>query len=126
MPEIITDGVNGFLVSSSSEAVDAVKRIHTISRTDCREVAEKRFSRDRMVDDYLEVYNRIVKETTTEDRRPWGHYEVLSDFPDHKVKRIVVYSGKETQFAEPSASSRESGRLCKATQSLPAAMNRSR
>jgi glycosyltransferase involved in cell wall biosynthesis/quercetin dioxygenase-like cupin family protein len=94
MPEIITDGVNGFLVSSSSEAVDAVKRIHSISRTDCRAVAEKRFSRGRMVDDYLKVYNRIVEETKTEDRRPWGHYEVLSDFPDHKVKRIVVYPGK--------------------------------
>jgi len=94
MPEIITDGLNGFLVSNTSEAVEAVKRIHTISRTDCRAVAEKRFSRDRMVDEYLEVYDRIVKETTTEDRRPWGYYEILSDFPDHKVKRIVVYPGK--------------------------------
>jgi len=94
MPEIITDGVNGFLVSSPTEAVDAVKRIHTISRPDCREVAERRFSRDRMVEDYLKVYDRIVEETTTEDRRPWGYYEVLSDFPDHKVKRIVVYPGK--------------------------------
>ncbi len=26
--------------------------------------------------------------------RPWGYYEVLSDETDHKVKRIVVYSGK--------------------------------
>jgi mannose-6-phosphate isomerase-like protein (cupin superfamily) len=94
MPEIITDGVNGFLVSSATEAVDAVKRIHTVSRPDCREVAERRFSRDRMVEDYLKVYDRIVKETTTEDRRPWGYYEVLSDFPDHKVKRIVVHPGK--------------------------------
>ncbi|MEI7449439.1 MAG: glycosyltransferase [Desulfomonile sp.] len=94
MPEIITDGVNGFLVSSLSEAVDAVKRIHTISRPACREVAEKRFSKDRMVDDYLNVYNRIVEETRTEDRRPWGYYEILSDSPDHKVKRIVVYPGK--------------------------------
>jgi mannose-6-phosphate isomerase len=25
--------------------------------------------------------------------RPWGYYEVLSDAPDHKVKRIVVYPG---------------------------------
>ncbi len=47
-----------------------------------------------MVDDYLNVYNRIVKETKTEDRRPWGYYEILSDSPDHKVKRIVVYPGK--------------------------------
>ncbi len=29
-----------------------------------------------------------------EDRRPWGHYVVLEDAPDHKVKRIVVLPGK--------------------------------
>jgi mannose-6-phosphate isomerase len=29
-----------------------------------------------------------------EDHRPWGFYQVLSDKPDHKVKRIVVYPGK--------------------------------
>ena len=28
------------------------------------------------------------------DQRPWGYYEVLSDGPDHKVKRITVYPGK--------------------------------
>jgi len=29
----------------------------------------------------------------TKDKRPWGHFEVLSDAPDHKVKRIVVEPG---------------------------------
>jgi mannose-6-phosphate isomerase-like protein (cupin superfamily) len=29
-----------------------------------------------------------------EDHRPWGYYRVLSDEPDHKVKRIVVYPGQ--------------------------------
>lgn len=28
------------------------------------------------------------------DRRPWGHYEVLSDESDHKVKRIIIDPGK--------------------------------
>jgi len=28
-----------------------------------------------------------------ENKRPWGYFEVLSDAPDHKVKRIVVESG---------------------------------
>jgi len=28
------------------------------------------------------------------DRRPWGHYVVLADEPDHKVKRIVVRPGQ--------------------------------
>jgi len=29
-----------------------------------------------------------------EDHRPWGYFIVLSDEPDHKVKRIVVLPGK--------------------------------
>ena len=29
-----------------------------------------------------------------EDTRPWGHYIVLTDMPDHKVKRITVLPGK--------------------------------
>jgi mannose-6-phosphate isomerase len=28
------------------------------------------------------------------DHRPWGYYTVLSDEPDHKVKRICVFPGK--------------------------------
>jgi mannose-6-phosphate isomerase len=29
-----------------------------------------------------------------EDRRPWGYFRVISDEPDHKVKRIVIYPGR--------------------------------
>lgn len=32
--------------------------------------------------------------TKDESLRPWGFYEILSDKPDHKVKRITVYPGK--------------------------------
>ena len=28
------------------------------------------------------------------DHRPWGHYTILADEPNHKVKRIVVSPGK--------------------------------
>ena len=35
-----------------------------------------------------------VKKGLEEDHRPWGYYIVLSDEPNHKVKRIVVYPGK--------------------------------
>jgi mannose-6-phosphate isomerase len=30
--------------------------------------------------------------------RPWGSYEVLVDAPDHKVKQIVVLSGKRLSY----------------------------
>jgi mannose-6-phosphate isomerase len=36
----------------------------------------------------------MVEKKSEEDHRPWGYYIVLSDEPDHKVKRIVVYPGK--------------------------------
>jgi len=35
-----------------------------------------------------------IENKLEEDHRPWGFYTVLSDEPDHKVKRIVVYPGK--------------------------------
>jgi glycosyltransferase involved in cell wall biosynthesis len=94
MPEIIRHGVNGFLVQNVSAAVVAVERIGEISRRYCRKIAEERFSRDRMVDEYLGLYHQIQEQTKREDHRPWGYYEVLSDLPDHKVKRIVVFPGK--------------------------------
>jgi mannose-6-phosphate isomerase len=37
---------------------------------------------------------KTIEEKPEEDHRPWGFYTVLSDEPDHKVKRIVVYTGK--------------------------------
>ena len=33
-----------------------------------------------------------------EDHRPWGNFTVLSDRPDHKVKRITVYPGKRLSY----------------------------
>ncbi|MEK7474901.1 MAG: phosphomannose isomerase type II C-terminal cupin domain [Candidatus Coatesbacteria bacterium] len=35
-----------------------------------------------------------MSDTDREEHRPWGHYVVLEDAPDHKVKRIVVLPGK--------------------------------
>ena len=32
--------------------------------------------------------------TSSESHRPWGHYVILADMPDHKVKRIHVAPGK--------------------------------
>jgi glycosyltransferase involved in cell wall biosynthesis len=60
--EIIDDGVTGFIVDSVEEAVEAVRRIPSIDRRQCRAVFEKRFSAARMCSDYLRVYERIIDE----------------------------------------------------------------
>jgi glycosyltransferase involved in cell wall biosynthesis len=60
MPELIDDGVSGFLVASVGEAVDAVGRCGDIDRTDVRRLAEKRFDVGRMVDEYVALYHDVV------------------------------------------------------------------
>ena len=61
MPEIIRHGETGVLVSSVDDAVNAVGRISQISRLRCREEAERRFSSERMVEEYLRLYSRVLE-----------------------------------------------------------------
>ncbi|MBW2330117.1 MAG: glycosyltransferase [Deltaproteobacteria bacterium] len=98
MPEIISDGTTGFLVADAAEMRRAVTKIKDIDRRKCRKWVEERFSVDRMVDDYLRVYEKILKQTKREDHRPWGFYEILSDKSDYKAKRITVYPGQRLSY----------------------------
>jgi len=54
------DGVTGFVVQNLDEAVQAVGRISTLDRRECRRVFDKRFSGRRMAADYLTIYQRLV------------------------------------------------------------------
>ena len=60
MPELIEHGVTGFLVDSFDEAVAAIGRLGEIDRAACRRAAEQRFTVDRMADEYLALYRRIL------------------------------------------------------------------
>ncbi len=60
MPEIIQDGVNGFLVHDIAGAVRAARNLNKISRAECRRIIGERFSQDRMADDYIKVYKKIL------------------------------------------------------------------
>jgi len=90
MPELIEYGKTGFIVSDIEEAVSALKKIPEINRQACRNSVEQRFTVEKMVDNYIKVYEKIINENKREDKRPWGHYEVLYDQSDCKVKRIEV------------------------------------
>ena len=60
LPEIVEDQITGFLSSSEEEMAQQVERTKGISPFVCREVAEKRFSSDRMFRDYLSLYYSLV------------------------------------------------------------------
>jgi len=60
MPEVVDEGVTGFLVDTAEQASAAVASITTIDRAGCRTRARQRFGVDRMVSDYLAVYRDII------------------------------------------------------------------
>jgi glycosyltransferase involved in cell wall biosynthesis len=60
VPEIVEEGVTGFVVGSIDEAVQAVGRISELSRPICRQRFEESYDASRMVDNYLKVYRSLA------------------------------------------------------------------
>ena len=61
VPEIIEDGVTGFIVSDEAAAVEAVARASKLDRGRIRQVFDARFSADRMTEKYAAVYEEIIR-----------------------------------------------------------------
>jgi glycosyltransferase involved in cell wall biosynthesis len=61
MPELIENGKSGFLVNNVDEAIEAVARIEAIDRADCRRRVERYFTIDRMIDEYVHVYETVLE-----------------------------------------------------------------
>jgi glycosyltransferase involved in cell wall biosynthesis len=60
VPEIIEDGVTGFIVNSIDEAVDAISRLPTLRRDIVRSTFERRFSASTMAGKYVELYRHLL------------------------------------------------------------------
>ena len=60
VPEIIEQGVTGFVVNSESEAVAAVGQARTLDRARIRARFDARFTARRMADDYVAIYRRLL------------------------------------------------------------------
>lgn len=60
VPEVVANGVTGFVVDDVATAVTAVAKIESIDRAACRDRVDRLFSVDAMVEGYLAVYRRIL------------------------------------------------------------------
>ncbi len=65
VPEVIVDGVTGFIVGSVEEAVARVADIGSLDRRACRERVERNFSAERMTEGYISAYRKVLP-----NRRP--------------------------------------------------------
>lgn len=61
VPELMVDGVTGFVADTLDDLVEAAKRIDTIARTACRRHIETRFTVERMADDYEAIYREVMR-----------------------------------------------------------------
>ncbi|MGH9041520.1 MAG: glycosyltransferase [Acidimicrobiia bacterium] len=60
MPELVDNGRTGYLVDDVDSAIDALRRVEALDRWVIRRTAVDRFGRDRMVDDYLCAYDKLL------------------------------------------------------------------
>jgi len=60
MPELIQTEKTGFLVNTIDEAVNAVSNLKDLQRANCRDWAKSKFSSEKMVDDYFDLYKKVL------------------------------------------------------------------
>ena len=59
VPEVVDDGITGFVVSSEEEANQAIARLGELDRQRVRAHFEKRFTARRMAEEYLRHYEAL-------------------------------------------------------------------
>jgi glycosyltransferase involved in cell wall biosynthesis len=60
VPEVLTDGLTGFIVADMERAVESVAKIAALNRRACRMEFERRFTSERMATDYLRIYEALA------------------------------------------------------------------
>lgn len=65
VPEVLEDGLTGFIVENEDEAVAALAGIHTLDRDRIRAEFDRRFTAHYMAQNYLKLYSRLAKTQRT-------------------------------------------------------------
>ncbi len=60
VPEVVEDGLTGFIVETIDESVEAVRRLGELDRAAVRRRFDERFTAERMVRDYVAIYERLL------------------------------------------------------------------
>jgi glycosyltransferase involved in cell wall biosynthesis len=69
VPEVMEDGVTGFIVDSIAESVRAVEAVANLDRPGCRRTFEKRFSAATMTQNYVKIYQRLLRRKASRPSR---------------------------------------------------------
>jgi glycosyltransferase involved in cell wall biosynthesis len=81
IPEVVDEGVTGFVCDHESGAIEAVRRLDALDRHACRRRFEKRFSARTMADNYIDAYRSLIARR----RRSWESWSDVSPFPPSRA-----------------------------------------
>jgi glycosyltransferase involved in cell wall biosynthesis len=90
VPEIIEDGLTGFVVKGKEEAVAASDRLPRLSRDTIRQRFEERFTARRMAREYLTVYGSLIEKRSYRQRLRRRQDELREPVP--RSSRITRYN----------------------------------
>ena len=62
LPEVIEHGRTGFIVNSTEEMAEALRRVDELDPEACRQVARERFSAERMAGNYIDRYTQLARD----------------------------------------------------------------
>jgi len=88
VPEVLTEGVTGFICKGVEAAVEAVARVAGLSRLECRRTFDARFTAARMASDYVRVYQRVAQSRASSRSTPAGHER------EYPARRALSGSGE--------------------------------
>lgn len=93
-PEIIEQGKTGFVVHSIADMCDAVRKLDTIRRKDCRNHVQKNFCSAKMVDSYEAAFARVLQQSSR--RLTPGQFmrTKLKQVPQQIKKNLAGKKGK--------------------------------
>ncbi|MBM3209791.1 glycosyltransferase family 4 protein [Candidatus Saccharibacteria bacterium] len=64
VPEVVEDGKTGFIVDNSAEMVEAIAKVDLIDRRACNKRVFENFTKEIMVENYIQVLQKIVAQHT--------------------------------------------------------------
>jgi glycosyltransferase involved in cell wall biosynthesis len=83
VPEVITDGLDGFVVENLDQCVDAIGRLGELDRRGVRASFEERFTVERMTRDYVRIYRDLVADHQRQSPAPFTVLDSdVADSPD--------------------------------------------
>ncbi len=102
VPEIIDDGITGFVVGDVEQAVAAIPRVKLLDRAKVREAFDRRFTASRMARDYLKIYEELPGVTAK---------SIAAHGLELRPARAIGGTSPEEQYYVPAATSLQDRQL---------------